>query len=209
MQELGGDAAGGVLAQVERAACVHFGSVPARASVSFLGVEPIEVLRFAPESGSDLISLMTLGLSRRPMGDGSSAGIARGQDGTADSGSGRAELIAQVRAGSIDGAADLWRRLAVLAAAPVVEGVVYAPGMSVDLGEPLVAGSRCTGGLIESFELSAIATVLGEVTLLRFVPATSTELAHCRVNGAPDLTRRWHEAGTDLFDLGRSAVALG
>ncbi len=49
---------------------------------------------------------------------------------------------------------DLWRRLAVLAAGPVVEGVVYADGMSVDLGEPLDPSSLCTGGLIVASELA-------------------------------------------------------
>jgi len=170
-----------------------FGAAPARASVSFVGVEPIEVLRF---SGPDSVWLVTLGMSRRVMGD-NGAGI--DQDGL------RAELVVQLHG---DGG-DLWRRLAVLAAAPVVEGVIYLAGMTVDLMMTLDASSICTGGVIGPAELAPIATTAGEVRLLRFVPATATELAFSRVHGAAALQERWGQAGTDLLDLSRPAVALG
>jgi hypothetical protein len=183
-----------VLGAVERAVNDEFGHPPARASVSFVGVEPIEVLRYL-DVRLGLVTLMTLGMSRRPMGDG---------DIGVDSPGPRAELIAQIRGDS----GDLWRRLAVLAAAPVVEGVTYAEGMTVDLGVPLDESSRCTGGVIGLSPFAAINTGRGEVAILRFIPATPTELAYSRVRGSPALRELWEQAGTDLFDLGRAAVAL-
>ena len=49
-----------------------------------------------------------------------------------------AELMLHVRAD--EDFADVWRSVALLGAAPSVEGVVYREDMTVDLGEPLVAG---------------------------------------------------------------------
>ena len=104
--------------------------------------------------------------------------------------------------------ADVWRRLAVLAAAPAVEGVVYAPGMSVDLGEPLAPASACTGVAGRESALAPVDAGAGPVDVLQVVPATSTELAWCRVRGSAALRERWASAGTDLLDLGRRPVAL-
>lgn len=170
-----------------------FGSEPARASMSFVGVEPIEVLRF---DLAGVRSYVTLGMSRYPM----TAGDSYRRDGDGP----RAELLVQVRGDH----ADLWRQLAVLAAAPVVEGVVYSEGMTVDLGQPISEATRCVGGVIVASPLSAVATPTGEVTILRLVPATRTELAYCRIHGSPALRTRWEETGTDLLDLSRAAVSL-
>jgi len=104
--------------------------------------------------------------------------------------------------------ADVWRKLAVLAAAPAVEGVVHTPGMSLDLGEPLSAGSACTGVVITESPLADVRTAVGPVSVLQAVPATATELAWCRVRGSAALRERWSDAGTDLLDLTRRAVAL-
>lgn len=176
---------------VERAASDYFGAAAARASVSFVGVEPIEVLRFPTRDG---LALLTLGMSRRPLPEIEV----------------RAELVVTLLDRPINGG-QLWRRLAVLAAAPVVEEVAYRPGMSVDLGEPLDPSSICTGGLVADSDLAGLTTVptgAGPVTLFRFIPATSSELAFSRVHGADALHERWNSAGADLRDLGRSTVDL-
>ncbi len=47
------------------------------------------------------------------------------------------------------------------------------------------------------------------MTILRFVPATSNELAFSRVQGSAALRDRWAAAGTDLLDLTRAGVDLG
>jgi suppressor of fused protein SUFU len=182
---------------VERALRAHFAHRPARASVSFLGVEPIEVLRFDAAPGER--AYVSLGMSRRAMTAATESVL--GTDGP------RAELMLFVRGAPAAGD-DAWRRLAVLAAAPSVEGVVYTAGMTVDLGQPLVVGSRCTGVVVVESGLAAIETAQGAVTILQVLPATSTELAWCRVHGAAALRERWAERQTDLFDLGRRPVAL-
>ncbi len=169
------------------------GVVPQRASVSFVGVEPIEVLRFY---SGEVVTYLSLGMSRRPMTASDELVLAASGP--------RAELVIQLR----DDSSEIWKRLAVLAAAPVVEGVVYAQGMTVDLGTALGAGSRCTGGLIVNSAIPAVATAAGPVDLLRVLPATSTELAWARVRGSDALLARWDERGTDLLELGRLPVAL-
>ncbi|WP_375487796.1 suppressor of fused domain protein [uncultured Jatrophihabitans sp.] len=186
-----------VLAAVEAAVVEHFGHRPARASVSFVGVDPIEVLRFEPIPGER--AFVTLGMSRHPM-TGASAEIVNA-DGP------RAELMLHVRDPG-DDHADVWRRLAVLAAAPAVEGVVYVDGMSVELGEPLVAGSAEVGVVITPSALDDVGTDAGTVTILQAVPATSNELGWCRVRGSEALRERWREADADLLDLLRHSVAL-
>lgn len=186
-----------LLAAVERALTDGFGQVPARASVSFVGVEPIEVLRFEPIPGG--FTYVSLGMSRRPMSAPSEFVVS--DDGP------RAELLLDLRdPGGVFGEA--WRRLALMAASPAVEGVVYVPGMSIDLGEPLAAGSRCTGAVITESGVEPVQTSDGRVDVLRVVPATAAELAWCRVHGAAALRERWAAQHVDLLDLGRAGAAL-
>lgn len=185
------------LAAVESALREHFAQQPVRATVSFLGVEPIEILRFEPVP--DEVAYVSLGMSRRPM---TPAG-----DSVVTSGGPRAELMLQLRV-TAPGADQVWRRLAVLAAAPAVEAVAYVPDMTVDLGEPLATGSRCTGAVVTTSPLPAIASADGPVEVLQVLPATSTELAWARVHGAAGLRARWRERHCDLLDLARGAVAL-
>jgi hypothetical protein len=186
-----------VLGAVEAALIEHFAHQPQRASVSFVGLDPIEVLRFEPIPGER--AYVTLGMSRHPM-TGADESV-RAADGP------RAELVLHVR-DPTDEHGEVWRRLAVLAAAPVVEGIVYAPGMSVDLGEPLSVGSICTGIVVTESVLSTVETDVGPVVLMQATPATSTELAWCRVRGSADLLDRWSTANTDHLDLTRKAVSL-
>lgn len=186
-----------MLATVEAALVEHFAQQPQRASVSFVGVEPIEVLRFEPVPGER--AYVSLGMARHPMTG--AAELVQATDGP------RAELMLHLH-DPTDDYADVWRKVAVLAAAPAVEGVVHTPGMSLDLGEPLVTGSTCTGVLITESPLGDIATDSGSVAVLQAVPATSTELAWCRVRGSAALRERWTDAHTDLLDLTRRAVPL-
>ncbi len=182
-----------MLSSVEAALCDHFGQSPERASVSFLGVEPIQVLRF---EANRFTTLVTLGMARRPMTNADATVLS-------DSGP-RAELLLQLR-----GNPDLaWKQLALLAAAPVVEGVVYSAGMTVDLGSALAPESVCTGGVVTESDVAAIHTPGGVVNILRLLPATSTELAWSRVRGSAALIERWSEQGTDLCELTRVAVGL-
>ncbi|MEW1636222.1 suppressor of fused domain protein [Streptomyces sp. NPDC093801] len=178
-----------------------FGEPDARAAVTFLGTDRIEVLRFAE---GDLVRYATLGMSAHPMTDPTAvvADPVRGP---------RAELVLTVRAG-LAPTDKVLRPLAVLAASPVVEGLVVAPGASLDVGEPLWEGAPFTsvlvaepGGLVEDLELDE---PMEPVRFLPLLPMTANEAAWKRVHGAAALQERWLARGTDLRDPLRTAVAL-
>lgn len=188
-----------VLAAVEARLSGVFGEPDARAAVTFLGADRIEVLRFHGPEG--LVRYATLGMSAAPMADPA--------DLVADPVAGpRAELVFTVRGGQDE----VLRPLATLAASPQVEGLVVAPGASLDLGAPLWAGAPFTsflvaepGGLVEDLELPDPAD---PVRFLPLLPMTPNEAAHKRVHGAADLQERWLRHGTDLRDPSRRSVPL-
>lgn len=173
-------------------------STPQRASVTFLGVEPIDVLRFA--SGDDVV-YVTVGCSRHPMADPS--------DLHADPLLGpRAELVVRMHGGSA--LPGLHRRMATLAAAPAVEGLVLADDALVDLSEPLWDGAMCTAVLLEDDDLGEVS--LDEprepVRFLRAVPITANEAAWVRLKGADALRDAWREAGIDVKSADRAGATL-
>lgn len=192
-----------VLALVEARLRSALGEPDARAAVSFLGTDRIEVLRFLGD-GEDIVRYATLGMSAQPMTDPTAA--------FADPVAGpRAELILSVRAGLAD-TDKVLRPLAVLAASPQVEGVVVAPGASLDVGEPLWPGAPFSsvlvaepGGLVEDLELD---DPMDPVRFLPLLPMTSNEAAWKRVHGAAELQERWLARGTDLRDPLRRSAAL-
>ncbi|EGX56111.1 hypothetical protein SZN_29490 [Streptomyces zinciresistens K42] len=177
------------------------GEPDARAAVTFLGTDRIEVLRFHE---GDLVRYATLGMSAQPMGDPTAMAVdpLRGP---------RAELVLSVRAGRAD-TGKVLRPLAVLAASPQVEGVIVAPGASLDVGGPLWPGAPFTsvlvaepGGLVADLELGE---PLDPVRFLPLLPMTPNEAAWKRVHGAQALQERWLASGTDLRDPARPSVPL-
>jgi hypothetical protein len=190
-----------VLALVEARLHTALGEPDARAAVTFLGTDRIEVLRFTE---GDIVRYATLGMSAQPMADPTSA--------LADPVKGpRAELVLSVRAGLAD-TDKVLRPLAVLAASPQVEGLVVVPGASLDVGEPLWPGAPFSsvlvaepGGLVEDLELDA---PMDPVRFLPLLPMTTNEAAWKRVRGAKELEERWLTRGTDLRDPLRKSVAL-
>ena len=176
----------------------HFGPDPQEASVTFLGASPVRILRFVDiESG--VVRYVSLGCSADPMGDPS----ALVPDPTAP----RAEICLVLR-GGVDG---LVRALAVLAAAPAVEGLILAEGALIDLGEPLWPGSSFTAVVLRAPEIPDVELpgVAAPVRVFRAVPVTHTEAAWVRMKGAAELEDAWAEAGIDVTDAGRSAVNPG
>ncbi len=188
-----------VIVHLEAALGPHSG----KGSVTFLGTETIDVLRFGP-APDGLISYATVGMSMHPM---SSAGV-----GTVDPAGPRAELLLSLRARPGTSHPGVLRSLAILASSPAVEGVVIGPGASLTLGEPLVDGSRVVavlvaepGGLVDDLVLE------GAVSPVRFfplLPLTAEEAAFKRAHGAGALEERWLAYGTDLRDPARSSVLL-
>ncbi|MEU6087909.1 suppressor of fused domain protein [Streptomyces sp. NPDC047085] len=190
-----------VLPLVEARLRTALGEPDARAAVTFLGADRIEVLRFQE---GDVVRYATLGMSAQPMTD-PTATLADPVKGP------RAELVLSVRAGLAD-TDKVLRPLAVLAATPQVEGVVVAPGASLDVGDPLWPGAPFTsvlvgepGGLVEDLELDA---PMDPVRFLPLLPMTPNEAAWKRVHGAGALQERWLANGTDLRDPGRGSVPL-
>ncbi|WP_027759070.1 suppressor of fused domain protein [Streptomyces sp. AA1529] len=185
-----------------------FGEPDARASVTFLGAERIEVLRFL-DAAAGTVRYATLGMSAGPMTDPAQA-LADPEVGP------RAELLLTVGPGSGEQGAEtdkVLRPLAVLAASPQVEGVVVAPGASLDTGGPLWPGAPFTsvlvaepGGLVEDV---ALEPPREPVRFLPLLPMTPAEAAWKRVHGAEALQERWLRHGTDLRDPFRAAVPLG
>lgn len=190
-----------VLALVEARLRTGLGEPDARAAVTFLGTDRIEVLRF---TDGDVVRYATLGMSAQPMADPTAA--------LADPVKGpRAELVLSVRGGLVD-TDKVLRPLAVLAASPVVEGLIVAPGASLDVGEPLWPGAPFTsvlvaepGGLVEDLALDA---PMEPVRFLPLLPMTPNEAAWKRVHGAAALQERWLNSGTDLRDPLRKSVSL-
>lgn len=167
-----------------------------RAAVSFLGADPIEVLRFGPDPDG-LMRYATLGMSRAPMTDPSAMVVT--SEGP------RAELVLSIR-GSHD---DVFRTLAAVAASPTVEGLVLTPGSGIDLGQPLWDGSRFTavlvgeaGGLIPDLDGPE------PVQFMPLLPMTPNEAAWKRVHGAQALEERWLTQGIDLRDPDRAQANL-
>ncbi|GGP52452.1 suppressor of fused domain protein [Streptomyces melanogenes] len=190
-----------VLALVEARLRTALGEPDARAAVTFLGTDRVEVLRFAD---GDIVRYATLGMSAQPMTDPAAA--------LADPVKGpRAELVLSVRAGLAD-TDKVLRPLAVLASTPQVEGVIVAPGASLDIGEPLWPGAPFSsvlvaepGGLVEDLELD---DPMDPVRFLPLLPMTTNEAAWKRVRGAQELEERWLANGTDLRDPLRTSVRL-
>ncbi|WP_063736892.1 suppressor of fused domain protein [Streptomyces sp. RTd22] len=192
---------------VEARLITALGEPDARAAVTFVGTDRIEVLRFRADG--NVVRYATLGMSDHPMTDPTAA-VADHLRGP------RAELVLTVRSGAPGpGSAvldEVLRPLAVLAASPQVEGVVVAPGASLELGGPLWTGAPFTsvlvgepGGLVQDLELIE---PMEPVRFLPLLPMTGNEAAWKRVHGAGALQDRWLRHGTDLRDPARSGVPL-
>jgi hypothetical protein len=188
-----------VLTLVEAHLLSVFGQDSGRAGVSFLGSEPVDVLRFGPDPDG-LVRYATLGMSRSPMADpGADLVAAHGP---------RAELVLTVR----DRHDSVLRRLAVLASSPAVEGVVVGAGAGLDVGEPLWDGAPFTavlvgepGGLVPDLVFDEAED---PVRFLPVLPMTPGEAAWKRVHGSAALEELWLAQGADLRDPLRPQALL-
>ena len=179
----------------------HFaGLEPDSASVTFLGTEPIEVLRFRETDG--VVHYVSLGCSRHPMTDPTQI-LSDPQLGP------RAEVVLSLRdPGPATGIA---RTLAVLAASSAVDGLVLTVDALVDLGSPLWASrSRVpfTGVLLGHSDIPdlALQAPRDPVQFLSATPVTATEAAWVRLKGAGAMRQAWQNDGVDVLNPNRPAA---
>ncbi len=187
-----------VLAEVRAHLRAHFAREPDAASVTFLGTQSFDVLRFGSDD-DDVVHYVSLGCSREPMTDPAefAADPVRGP---------RAEVSVALRGATPTGLA---RSVAVLAAAPAVEGLVLAPDALVDLGSPLWNGAAFTAFLLGGSEIGDVElpAPLDQVAVLSAVPITPTEGAWVRLKGAQAMRDAWRADAVDVLDPNRKASA--
>jgi suppressor of fused protein SUFU len=173
---------------------------PDAASVTFLGVERIDVLRFGPGPDGEL-SYVSLGCARHPMGDPAAAALdpVRGP---------RAEVV--VRLKNTAPTPGLVRTVAVLAATPAVDGVVLVPDALIDLGAALW---ERPGGLPpfsaillgpSDIDDLVLPPPIDPIVFLSAVPITANEAAWVRLKGAEALRETWRQDGIDTTDPQRA-----
>ncbi|BDX30842.1 hypothetical protein TUM20985_13890 [Mycobacterium antarcticum] len=171
---------------------------PAVASVTFLGADSIDVLRFGPDTDR-AYHHVSLGCSRYPMLDPTAMVV--------DSLNGpRAEVVVSLWGPTPAGLA---RSIAIVAATPAVEGLVLVPDALVDLETPLWEAAPFTAVLlgpsgIDDVELPA---PHDPVTLLSATPITPTEAAWVRLKGAEAMREAWRTDGVDVRDPRRRAAS--
>jgi hypothetical protein len=175
---------------------------PDSASVTFLGTEPIEVLRFRGGAGG-LVHYVSVGCSRHPMADPTEilADPLRGP---------RAEIVLRLRDPAP--ATGIARSLAILAATPAVDGVVLEPDALIDLGSPLWAWPTgrvpFTAVLLGHSDIPdlPLEPPRDPVKFLSATPITATEAAWVRLKGAEAMRRAWQNDGVDVLDPKRPAA---
>lgn len=171
----------------------YFDVEPDSASVTFLGAEPIEVLRFRCES---VVHYVSLGCSRYPMTDPFEV-VADQERGP------RAEVVLSLRnPGPVTGLA---RTMAILAATPAVEGVVLVPDALIDLGARLWAEARFTALLLGRSDIADLPLdpPRDPVQFLSAAPLTANEAAWVRLKGAEAMRQAWLIDGVDVLDPNR------
>jgi hypothetical protein len=172
-------------------------AVPDAASVTFLGTERIDVLRFGPDADG-VVHYVSLGCSRHPMFDPTEM-VTDAIHGP------RAEVVVSLRGPTPKGLA---RSVAVLAAAPAVEGLILEADALVDLGEPLWASTPFTAMLLGDSDIDDVPLPPPRppVRILSATPITATEAAWVRLKGADAMREAWQADGVDVLDPSRPAA---
>jgi hypothetical protein len=170
---------------------------PDAASVTFLGSERIEILRFGP-AADGVSQYVSLGCSQHPMFDPTEmvTDVLHGP---------RAEVVVALRGPSPKG---LVRSLAILAAAPAVEGLILEPDALIDLETPLWESASFTAFLLGRSDIDDVTLMapLPPVTVLSATPITATEAAWVRLKGADAMREAWAQDGVDVLDPSRPAA---
>lgn len=192
-----------VLAAVREHLNGHFATAgivddPVAASITFLGAEAVEILRYGADPDG-VYHYVSLGCSRHPMSDP--------LDFVADGSSGpRAEVALALRGPTPGGLA---KSIAVVASTPAVEGLILVPDALVDLETPLWDGAAFTAVLLGPSDIGDIAVdgIDAPVTVLSATPITATEAAWVRLKGAEAMREAWTTDGVDVRNPRRRAAS--
>lgn len=196
------------LARVRAHLRAHFSEAgidtePDAASVTFLGAEPFEVLRFRPGDSDGVVHYVSVGCSRHPMTD-PGAIVADPERGP------RAEVVVRLRdPGPIT---RLAHSLAIVAATPAVDGVVLTEDALIDLGSPLwnnpFRPAPFTAILLGRTDIPDLPldSPRDPVRFLSATPITATEAAWVRLKGADAMRDAWRSDGVDVLDPNRPAA---
>jgi hypothetical protein len=170
---------------------------PVEASVTFLGTERIDVLRFGPDGGG-VNHYVSVGCSRHPMFDPTEM-VTDALHGP------RAEAVVALSGPTPKGLA---RSLAILAAAPAVEGLILEPDALIDLETPLWEGAPFSAFLLSRSDIEDVGLTdpLPPVTVLSATPITATEAAWVRLKGADAMREAWTQDGVDVLNPARRAA---
>jgi hypothetical protein len=181
----------------EHFARAGFTAEPDEASVTFLGTERIDVLRFGPDDDG-VSHYVSVGCSRNPMFDPTEM-VTDALHGP------RAEIVVALRGPSPTGLA---RSIAIVAAAPAVEGLILEPDALIDLETPLWDAAPFTAFLLSPSDIDDVplADPLPPVKLLAATPITATEAAWVRLKGADAMREAWTQDGVDVLDPTRRAA---
>ena len=191
-----------VLAEVRAHLREHFARAgitaePDAASVTFLGTEKIDVLRFGPDPDG-VAHYVSLGCSRHPMLDPAEmvTDVLHGP---------RAEVTVALRGNSPRG---LSRSIAIVAAAPAVEGLILEPDALIDLETPLWEDAAFSAFLLSRSEIDDVELTgpLQPVAIYSATPITATEAAWVRLKGADAMREAWQQDGVDVLDPRRRAA---
>jgi hypothetical protein len=103
----------------------------------------------------------------------------------------------------------LARSLAILAAAPAVEGLILEPDALIDLETPLWEGASFSAFLLGRSDIDDVALTdpLPPVTVLSATPITATEAAWVRLKGAEAMREAWAQDGVDVLNPARRRAA--
>ncbi|WP_237572242.1 suppressor of fused domain protein [Mycolicibacterium lacusdiani] len=170
---------------------------PVAANVTFLGAEPMEVLRFGADDDG-VYHYVSVGCSRHPMMDP--------MEFVADASTGpRAEVVLSQRGPTPAGLA---KSIAVVASTPSIEGVILVEDALIDLETPLWEGAPFTAVLLAGSDIEDV-DVGGDhpVTVLSATPITATEAAWVRLKGADAMREAWLTDGVDVRDPRRRAAS--
>lgn len=191
-----------VLAAVRAHVRAHFAAAglpapPEAASVTFLGSEQIEVLRFGPDADG-VMSYVSVGCSRHPMFDPTEM-VADAVHGP------RAEIAVALRGSTPPG---LSRSIAIVAAAPAVEGLILQADALIDLESALWDSAPFTAFLLghSDFGDVELPAPLPAVSVLAATPITATEAAWVRLKGPAAMREAWQADGVDVLDPYRRAA---